>query len=63
MTEPTTKPVADPDAMEVAPGAEHEILEGWIPVLADRGRNPRSTGAGFWISRRRDHHPEDRRAY
>lgn len=23
-----------PDAMEVAPGTEHEILEGWIPPLA-----------------------------
>ncbi len=25
----------DPDALELAPGTEHEILEGWIPVLAD----------------------------
>jgi len=30
MTEANTKPVSDPDAMEVAPGAEHEVLEGWI---------------------------------
>ena len=28
------KPVPNPDAMEVAPGAEREILEGWIPKLA-----------------------------
>jgi len=34
MTEATTKPISDPDAMEVAPGAEREVLEGWIPVLA-----------------------------
>jgi hypothetical protein len=24
----------DPDALEVAPGTEHEDLEGWIPQLA-----------------------------
>jgi hypothetical protein len=28
------RPVQDPDAMEVAPGAEHAVLEGWIPALA-----------------------------
>jgi hypothetical protein len=28
------KPVADPDALEIAPGAEREALEGWIPALA-----------------------------
>lgn len=26
--------VANPDALEVAPGTEHERLEGWIPELA-----------------------------
>lgn len=26
--------VANPDALEVAPGTEHEKLEGWIPELA-----------------------------
>ena len=26
--------VADPDALEVAPGTVHENLEGWIPALA-----------------------------
>lgn len=26
---------ADPDAMEVAPGTEHAILEGWVPPLAN----------------------------
>ena len=26
--------VANPDALEVAPGVEHEKLEGWIPSLA-----------------------------
>jgi hypothetical protein len=26
--------VADPDALEVAPGTAHEQLEGWIPSLA-----------------------------
>jgi hypothetical protein len=25
---------ANPDALEVAPGTEHEQLEGWIPALA-----------------------------
>ena len=27
-------PVANPDALEVAPGTAHERLEGWIPELA-----------------------------
>ncbi len=26
--------IPDPDALEVAPGARHEQLEGWIPQLA-----------------------------
>ena len=26
--------VANPDALEVAPGVEHEQLEGWVPALA-----------------------------
>jgi hypothetical protein len=26
--------IQDPDALEVAPGVEHEKLEGWIPQLA-----------------------------
>ncbi len=26
---------ANPDALEVAPGTEHERLEGWIPALAN----------------------------
>lgn len=34
MIESHMKPTPDPDAMEVAPGAEREILEGWIPSLA-----------------------------
>src|SRR5438046_2596505 len=25
---------ADPDSLEVAPGFEHETLEGWVPQLA-----------------------------
>src|SRR5215813_9237537 len=25
---------SDPDALEIAPGAAHEQLEGWIPTLA-----------------------------
>ncbi len=28
------KPVLDPDALEVAPPAEREQLEGWVPELA-----------------------------
>ena len=33
--EPAAHPVGtDPDALEVAPGFEHEKLEGWIPELA-----------------------------
>jgi len=27
-------PHANPDALEVAPGVEHEKLEGWIPTVA-----------------------------
>jgi len=27
-------PVNNPDALEVAPGTQHENLEGWIPELA-----------------------------
>ena len=27
--------VANPDALEVAPGTAHERLEGWIPALAN----------------------------
>ncbi len=34
MIDAHAKPVADPDAMEVAPGTEHQVLEGWIPALA-----------------------------
>jgi hypothetical protein len=29
-----TKPAVGPDAQELAPGFEHEQLEGWIPALA-----------------------------
>ena len=32
MTDPA--PVNNPDALEVAPGTQHEKLEGWIPELA-----------------------------
>ena len=28
------KPAHDPEALEVAPGAAHENLEGWVPPLA-----------------------------
>jgi len=28
------KPAHDPEALEVAPGAPHENLEGWVPPLA-----------------------------
>jgi hypothetical protein len=34
MIESHWKPVADPDSMEVAQGAEREVLEGWVPSLA-----------------------------
>lgn len=34
MTDSKAGPAIDPDAMEVAPGAEREVLEGWIPELA-----------------------------
>ncbi len=38
MTESPLNPPANttpnPDAMEVAPGSEHEVLEGWIPAMA-----------------------------
>ena len=28
-----TTPQLDPDSLELAPGTEHENLEGWAPVL------------------------------
>jgi hypothetical protein len=28
-----TTPQLDPDSLELAPGTEHENLEGWVPVL------------------------------
>jgi hypothetical protein len=31
---PSSPPVVTPDAEELAPGFEHEQLEGWIPQLA-----------------------------
>jgi hypothetical protein len=34
MTQPAAEPLSNPDAMEVAPGTEHEMLEGWIPPMA-----------------------------
>ncbi|MHB1960515.1 MAG: hypothetical protein ACYCO5_15995 [Acidobacteriaceae bacterium] len=34
MTQPAAEPLSNPDAMEVAPGTEHEVLEGWIPPMA-----------------------------
>lgn len=34
MIESHMKPTPNPDALEVAPGADREILEGWIPALA-----------------------------
>ncbi len=29
-----TEPALDPDTLEVAPGAAHERLQGWVPDLA-----------------------------
>jgi hypothetical protein len=34
MIESHMKPTPNPDALEVAPGADREMLEGWIPALA-----------------------------
>lgn len=34
MIESHMKPTPNPDAMEVAPGADREKLEGWIPAMA-----------------------------
>jgi hypothetical protein len=34
MIESHMKPAPNPDSIEVASGAEREILEGWIPTLA-----------------------------
>lgn len=31
---PSHAKAANPDALEIAPGSEHEQLEGWIPQLA-----------------------------
>ena len=31
--------VLHPDELEVAPGTQHETLQGWIPELATRGRH------------------------
>jgi hypothetical protein len=30
----TANPALDPEALEVAPGAVHESVEGWIPAMA-----------------------------
>jgi hypothetical protein len=32
-SEHQTKPL-DPESLELAPGTEHEVLEGWVPALA-----------------------------
>jgi hypothetical protein len=34
MIESHMKPTPNPDELEVAPGAEREVLEGWVPALA-----------------------------
>ncbi len=34
MTETASEAVQNPDALEIAPGTERAILEGWIPTLA-----------------------------
>ena len=34
MTKAAEQPTASPDAMEVAPGTEREVLEGWVPAMA-----------------------------
>ena len=34
MSDPEVTAITNPDVLEVAPGARHENLEGWIPELA-----------------------------
>jgi len=34
MSDTEVTPVTNPDLLEVAPGTQHENLEGWIPQLA-----------------------------
>jgi len=34
MSDPKATAIANPDALEVAPGTRHENLQGWIPELA-----------------------------
>lgn len=34
MSDTDVTPVSNPDLLEVAPGTQHENLEGWIPQLA-----------------------------
>jgi hypothetical protein len=31
---PIPAPIGDPESLELAPGTEHAVLEGWIPDLA-----------------------------
>jgi hypothetical protein len=34
MSDPKATAIANPDTLEVAPGTQHEDLQGWIPELA-----------------------------
>ena len=49
------------EALELAPGTEHEQLEGWIPAAGQRRRTAPGPRKGLRLSRRRDHHAQDRR--
>ena len=42
------------EALELAPGTEHEKLEGWIPELASGRRPAPGARKGFRLSRRCD---------
>ena len=42
------------EALELAPGTEHEKLEGWIPELAGEDEVRAGARKGLRLSRRRD---------
>ena len=53
--------IKDADSLEVAPGFEHEKLEGWVPELAGEAEVRAGAGKGIRLPRRRDHYAQRRK--
>ena len=49
-------PQLDPDSLELAPGTEHQNLEGWVASSGQRRRSIGRAGESIRLSRRRHHH-------